>query len=75
MQSPTVNQSTATDRRGPVALTDRGRIRAVLAALETRWDGLSEPQRAEARELVERLAATCRRPRTPRVLLLGRRGA
>ena len=75
MQSPTVNQSTTADRRGPVALTDRGRIRAVLVALEARWDGLAPDQQAEARELVDRLAATYRRSRTPRAPLPGRLGA
>ena len=61
------------DTEGPrLALTERGRIRATLVALEQRWDGLTPEQRAEARELVERLAATYRTPRTPRVPSAGR---
>ena len=53
------------------ALTERGRVRAVLVALEQRWDGLTPEQRAEALALVERLAAIYRRPAV-RVPLAGR---
>ena len=54
-----------------VGLTERGRIRAVLVALEQGWDGLTPEQQAEALALVERLAACYRRPPV-RVPLVGK---
>ena len=56
MPTPTVLQSTCP----AISLTDRGRIRAVLASLEQRWDGLNAQQRRHALELVADLAACYR---------------
>ena len=50
-----------------LGLTDRGRGRAVLLSLDARWDTLTVDQRAEARALVERLAAVNRAARVRRV--------
>jgi hypothetical protein len=41
--------------------THRGRVRAVLLALDDRWESLSFAQRAEAVRLVEQLRITIRR--------------
>ena len=40
--------------------TERGRVRAVLASLSDRWDGLTPAQRARALELLAELAAVVR---------------
>ena len=53
-------------------LTERGRIRAVLATLEQRWSTLTAEQRAEALTLLDRLAETYRGARAVRVPLVGR---
>jgi hypothetical protein len=59
-------------------LTERGRVRAVLLALEERWDGLSGAEQRRALDLVEELASIYRRrsarsPRKgPKVPLTGR---
>ena len=55
MPTPTI-----TNRTPAIALTERGRIRAVLASLEQRWDGLNAQQRAHALELLADLAACYR---------------
>ena len=48
------------------ALTARGRVRAVLLELDRRWPTLTEPDKAEALRLVDRLADCYRvRPRMP----------
>ena len=39
-----------------ISLTDRGRIRAVLLALEARWDSMHPWDRAQARHLLGELA-------------------
>ena len=40
-----------------IALIDRGRVHAILASLQARWDGFNEQQRAHALELLGELAA------------------
>ncbi len=50
---------TATKSSSPrIALTDRGRIHAVLIELDRRWHQMTETDRAEARRLLGLLAAT-----------------
>ena len=44
-----------------IALTERGRIRAVLVSLEQRWENLSTQQQAHALELLAELSACYRR--------------
>ena len=56
MPTPTTIQST----RPVIALTDRGRIRAIPASLEARWDTMNAQQRAHALELLADLAACYR---------------
>ena len=51
-----------------LALTPRGRVRAILVTLEDRWDGLSPDQRARALELLAELGAAIR---TREVLAVG----
>ena len=57
MRSPTNQKCTPA-----FALTDRGRVHAILASLQARWDGMNAPQRAHALELLADLA-TCYRQR------------
>ena len=56
------------------ALTPLGRVRAVLVELERRWPTLAEADKAEALDLVNRLA-DCYRGRRARVPLVGRLSA
>ena len=56
-------QETLTRKPLPIGLTDRGRIHAVLRSLEQRWAELTRDQRAEARELVDRITAVTRSER------------
>ena len=44
-----------------LALTPRGRVRAILVTLEDRWDGLSADQQARALKLLAELSAAIRR--------------
>lgn len=50
-----------------LTLTDRGRVRAILASLEDRWDSLSPEQQARARALLAELSAAIRSREVRRV--------
>ena len=43
-----------------LALTGRGRVRAILVTLEARWDTLSREQQAHALDLLAELSAAIR---------------
>ena len=50
-----------------ITVTDRGRIRAVLVALEARWDSMHPWDRAQARHLLGELARCYREGRPPAI--------
>ena len=52
---------------GGRALTPKGRIRGILAALEVRWDTLTAEQRADALGLLSELSAAVRRQEVRRL--------
>jgi len=58
---PTLTTPKRTTLR-PVALTDRGRIIAVLHTLGKRWDAMSPADQDTARGLLVELARCYRRP-------------
>jgi hypothetical protein len=62
---PTLTTEERTTLR-PVALTDRGRIIAVLHTLGKRWDAMPAADQEHARELLCELVACYRRPAAAR---------